>query len=283
VSATPVAAVTGAGAGFGAALVERCHAAGYAVAVLDLDGVAAERTAMAIAEQGGTAKAWPVDVADRSALDRTADEVRSSFGRCDLLFANAGVQQFGALENLSAQDWQWLLSVNLLGTVNTVCTFLPLMRATDGNRHVVLTSSDSVLAPSGRLGGYIVTKAGVRAFGDVLATELTDDGIGVTVVFPSGMITDILGNSAASRPATLGPVVLRDNDVAYVSAHAAPKPGDVLMPADAAAGLLEQVLENQRYIVTHGSSRSAFEARVGELRDAYERMARLRQQEGPNT
>jgi len=270
----PVAVITGAGSGFGAALAARCQGAGYAIAVLDIDGDAAKRTAASLETAGGTAIAGAVDVADRRALDDAAAEVRSALGRCDLLFANVGVQQISTLEGFSDNDWQWLLSVNVKGTIDTVFSFLPLMRDTSGDRHVVFTASDSVLAPSPRIGPYIVSKAAVTAFADVLALELADEGIGVTTVFPSGMITNHLVSSEAARPAALGPWRLREEDMAVVSVNAAPTPADIASPEDAAANVLEQVLDNHRYVVTHGTSRARFQARVARLNEAYHRMER---------
>jgi NAD(P)-dependent dehydrogenase (short-subunit alcohol dehydrogenase family) len=272
----PVAVITGAGAGFGAAIAKECQSIGYAVAALDIDAAAAERTAETLRAAGGTAISRGVDVGDRGQLAAAAAAVRSLLGRCDLLFANVGVQQIGPLERFTEQDWQWILSVNVLGTVHTVMAFLPLVRETSGDRHVVLTSSNSVLAPSPRIGPYIMSKAAVTAFGEVLATELEGEGIGVTIVFPSGMVTNQLQNSRAARPAASGPWELREEDMKVVSKHAAPTPADVALPSDAAVGLLEQVLANQRYVVTHGSSRTRFEARVAELRAAHERMERAR-------
>ena len=63
-----------------------------------------------------------VDVADRQALDAAATEVREALGRCDLLFANVGVQQLSLLEHFTDDDWRWMLSVNLMGTIATVFT-----------------------------------------------------------------------------------------------------------------------------------------------------------------
>lgn len=275
----PVAVITGAGAGFGAALAKRCQSSGYAIAVLDIDGDAAMRTAAALKRAGGTAIAMKVDISDRGALGSAAAEVRSTLGRCDLLFANAGVQQISALEGFLDNDWQWLLSVNVKGTIDTVFSFLPLMRDTSGDRHVVFTASDSVLAPSPGIGPYIVSKAAVTAFADVLALELADEKIGVTTVFPSGMLTNYLESSQAARPAALGPWRLREEDMAVVSAHAAPTSADVVSPEDAAANVLEQVLDGHRNVVTHGTSRARFQARVAGLCEAYERMERYDTQE----
>jgi NAD(P)-dependent dehydrogenase (short-subunit alcohol dehydrogenase family) len=272
----PVAVITGAGAGFGAAIAEQCRDRGYAVAALDIDAAAAERTAATLRAAGGTAIARKVDVSDRRQLTAAADAVRAELGRCDLLFANVGIQQIAPLERFSEQDWQWMLSVNVLGAVHTVMAFLPLLRETRGDRHVVLTSSNSVLAPSPRIGPYIMSKAAVTAFGEVLAAELEDEAIGVTIVFPAGMITSQLQNSRAARPPGTGVWELREEDMKVVSAHSAPTPADVATPAAAAAGLLDQVLASRRYVVTHGSSRARFEARVAELLEAHDRMERAR-------
>jgi NAD(P)-dependent dehydrogenase (short-subunit alcohol dehydrogenase family) len=78
-----------------------------------------------------------------------------------------GVQQFGPLELLAPDDWQWVLSVNVIGTANTVAAFLPLLRAADGPRHIVLTSSVAALAPSPRQGAYIASKFAVTGYGEV--------------------------------------------------------------------------------------------------------------------
>ncbi len=126
--------------------------------------------------------------------------------------------QFGPLEQITAEDWQWLLSVNVIGTANTVNAFLPLLRAADGPRHIVLTSSVAALAPSPRQGAYITTKFAVTGYGDVLRQELADDGIGVTVLFPNGMMTNHLESSRAARPGELGESVLRDEDLEVVIA-----------------------------------------------------------------
>lgn len=271
-----VAVITGAGSGFGAAIAHQCAADGLAVAALDISAASAEATASSLRDRGAAAIAISVDVADREALARAAEIVTRELGRCELLFANVGVQQFGSLDRLTPDDWQWLLSVNVLGTVQTVDAFLPLMRNTVGHRHIVLTSSDSVLAPTPRIGGYIVTKAAVMSYGDVLRLELADEDIAVTVLFPSGMTTNHLDSSRAARPAKLGPSMLHLDDLAYVSTHAAPGPDDIATPQSAAAGVLLQVRANVPFVVTHGSSRDRFEPRVQQLLAAYQSMVERR-------
>ncbi len=192
------AVITGAGSGLGAAMAGAFAAEGMGIAALDINREAAESTATGLAAGGTDALARAVDVADRATLDDAAAAVGERFGACNVLCANVGVQQFGALEKLTADDWQWILSVNVIGTANTVDAFLPLLRASEGPRHIVLTSSVAALVPSPRQGAYIASKFAVTGYGDVLRHELADDGIGVTIVFPAGMITNHIESSRAT-------------------------------------------------------------------------------------
>ncbi|TMK60929.1 MAG: SDR family NAD(P)-dependent oxidoreductase, partial [Actinobacteria bacterium] len=256
-----VAVITGAGSGLGAALAQRFAAEGMRVAALDINADHAGRTADAVRASGVDALSTRVDVADPSSLADAAREVAATFGACNVLCANVGVQQFGALDVLTAEDWQWVLSVNVLGTVQTVNAFLPLLRASSGRRHIVLTSSVAALAPTPRQGAYVVSKFAVTGYGDVLRQELASEGIGVTIVFPAGMITTHLESSRAARPAALGESVLRDEDIEVVVATAAPQPEDVLSPEDAIGHLLPDLLANRPYVITHGSAGAAVDER----------------------
>ncbi len=247
-----------------------------AVAALDISGENAASTAEQIVDQGGRAISVAVDVADASQLAAAAERVNDEFGRCDHLFANVGVQQFGRLDRLTSDDWDWLLSVNVKGTAQTVNAFLPLLRSTDGPRGIALTSSDSALAATARLGGYIVTKAAVMAYGDVLRLELAEEEISVTTIFPAGMMTTHLDSSRAARPELLGPSLLDMDDLTYVATNAAPSAGDLLDAEQAVTGLLAAVVDGTPYFVTHGSSRGRFEPRVHEIIGAYDDMAARR-------
>jgi len=158
------AVVTGAGSGLGAALARTLAEAGVNVALLDIDAEAAAANAAAIAEEAGvTTTSAPVDIGDTASLVTAAEHVRVTLGGCDILCSNVGVQQFGAIDKLTEQDWQWVLNVNVLGTVRTVREFLPMLRQGSGFRRIVFTASSSVLAPSVRLGAYQTSKFAVSA------------------------------------------------------------------------------------------------------------------------
>jgi NAD(P)-dependent dehydrogenase (short-subunit alcohol dehydrogenase family) len=212
-SLSGTAVVTGAGSGLGAALVERFASAGMSVVALDIDGERAEQTARAVREADGKAAALQVDVANRSAVEDAAKFASQTFGACNVLCANVGVQQFGAVERLTEQDWRWVLDVNVLGVVNTVSAFLPLLRATSGNRRILLTSSSAALVPGVRLAAYTASKFAVMGYGETLRLELALEGIGVSILFPAGMRTRHLESSARARPAEIGKWAIQPDDI----------------------------------------------------------------------
>ena len=107
--------VTGAGSGLGEAMVDAFAAEGMGVAALDINGEAAESVAARLTAAGTEALAAGVDVADRASLDDAAAVVADRFGSCNIVCANVCVMQFGPLEQITADDWQWLLSVNVIG------------------------------------------------------------------------------------------------------------------------------------------------------------------------
>ena len=278
-----VAVITGAGSGLGAAMADVFARAGLAVVALDLDAERAAATERALRDQGFPALSAGVDVADPGSLEAAAELTRSTFDRCTVLCANVGVQQFGALDRLSDQDWQWVLSVNVLGTVHTVNAFLPLLRATSGPRHIVLTASSAVFTPAARLGAYATTKYAVVGYGEALRLELEPEGIGVSILFPSGMPTRHLESSVAARPAALGPSVTRDDDIDVMLASRDYDPSaDALAPELAVRTLLRDLGDNRRYIITHGDFRDQLVARGRELLDAYDRRSDAAPPDGPS-
>jgi NAD(P)-dependent dehydrogenase (short-subunit alcohol dehydrogenase family) len=268
-----IAVITGAGSGLGAALARLFARTGMAVAALDIDEGSAQETASVLADElGAKTTALRVDVGDAASVAAAARHVESTLGGCDVLCANVGVQQFGAIDRLSEQDWQWVLDVNVLGVVRTVREFLPLLRARSGWRRIVLTASTSVLAPAVRLGAYQASKFAVMGFGETLREELAGEGIGVTVLFPGGMSTRHLQSSVSARPARLGASALRPDDVAAMLAHRPVADGDMVTPDHAIRNLLADLLADRAYVVTHGSHRAAYEQRRDAMDAAHDRM-----------
>jgi len=270
-----IAVVTGAGSGLGAAMARVFAGAGMSVAALDIDGAAAEVTAEALAaELGVPTTAVRVDVGDAASVAGAARRVRDALGGCDLLAANVGVQQFGALDRLTEQDWQWVLDVNVMGTVRTVREFLPLLRARAGWRRIVLTASAGVLDPMVRLGAYQTSKFAIVGFGETLRQELAAEGIGVSLLFPAGMATRHLESSALARPAELGPSVTLSDDIQMMLASRPVTAGDVATPEHAVRNLLRDLLADETYVLTHGSYRDEYNRRRDAMDAAFDRMER---------
>jgi NAD(P)-dependent dehydrogenase (short-subunit alcohol dehydrogenase family) len=268
-----VAVVTGAGSGFGAAMARKFAEAGMAIAALDIDEAAAEATAAALADELGVpTTSVRTDVGDAGSVASAAKQVEALLGGCDLVCANVGVQQFGAIDRLTEEDWAWVINVNIMGTVRTVREFLPLLRQRDGWRHIVLTSSLGALVPGVRLGAYQTTKFAVMGFGETLRLELADEGIGVTVLFPAGMTTRHLESSALARPAELGESVTLPDDIEAMMATLPMGDSDLATADHAARNLLDEILANQPYVLTHGSYRPEYHKRRDAIEAAFDRL-----------
>jgi NAD(P)-dependent dehydrogenase (short-subunit alcohol dehydrogenase family) len=246
---------------------------GAAIAVLDNADTAAESTAAAIAEAHGVSTtSLRVDVGDPASILDAARHVQETLGGCDLLAANVGVQQFGAIDRLTDDDWRFVLDVNVLGTVRTVRAFLPLLRERSGFRRIVLTASLSVLAPAVRMAAYQTSKFAVMGFGETLRHELAPEGIGVSLLFPGGMITGHLQSSAEARPAALAATGAVDDDLTAMLTHRPVGAEDVVMPDHAIRNLLADLEADHPYIVTHGTVRADYLERHDAMTAALDRM-----------
>ena len=160
-----------------------------------------------------------------------------------------------------------------MGVVHTVDAFLPLLRASTGERHIVLTSSSSAFTPGVRLGAYVTSKFAVTGYGEVLREELAPEGIGVTIVFPAGMSTRHLESSKLARPDELGESVMLPDDIdAMMSSRDMKEATHVATPEHAVRNLVADLQANEPYVITHGAYRPQVEARFARIIDAFRRM-----------
>ena len=139
-----------------------------------------------------------LDITDRAAYAAAREETEKVFGPVDLLCNTAGVSQFGPLEQASYDDWDWEIDVNLKGMVNGVMTFLPRMIERKSG-HIVNTASMSAFVALPRTSIYCTTKYAVRGYSECLQMELEKFGIGVSILCPGGVNTNI-HESVLSRP-----------------------------------------------------------------------------------
>jgi len=269
------AVVTGGGSGIGRGIALGLAAEGMKVAVLDLNPQAATRVADEISSQGGQSLAIAVDVTSSEALAAAAKEVVSHFGGANLLCANAGVMlPLGPLSEKTESDWEYVFSVNVHGVVKTVDAFLPALRAAD-EAHIVNTASlGGVLSvPQIPLGVYIASKYACVGYSECLRGELAGEGIGVSVLCPGVVESDLYQSSAKQRPEHFGGpqnVTMPEVDAGGDSAVA-----PTAMPAeDVGPIVVRAVRENRLHIFTHPDALPAVEKRFAGMRADFEAEAK---------
>ena len=193
-------AVTGAGSGIGRATALAFAAAGAELVVSDIDGVAAAEIATAIADAGGVAHPYVVDVADADAVERYADLVCAEHGVPDIVVNNAGVGVAGSFLDTPAEQFDRVIDVNLGGVVNGCRAFAGrlVQRGTGG--HIVNVASMAAYAPLSSLNAYCTSKAAVYMFSDCLRAELSTAGIGLTTICPGLINTNIVSATGFHAP-----------------------------------------------------------------------------------
>jgi len=265
-----IAVITGGASGFGLALGGCCAASGMAVALLDLDGDRARAEADRLGRDHGVETVGlHVDVADERSVDAVASSVGARFGRADVVISNVGVQLFGGLESFTDDEWRWVLDVNVIGSARVARLFLPLLRRSTGGR-IAFTTSSSVLDPASRLGAYQSSKFAVWGLAETLRLEVGHEGITVSIILPSGMMSLHLETSEAAQPAHLRRPVADQEDLTAMMASNPGMTAMVATPEEAASGVLEAILAGERYVITHGDLVGAIESRCSDLRRAAE-------------
>jgi NAD(P)-dependent dehydrogenase (short-subunit alcohol dehydrogenase family) len=179
--------------------------------VADIDPDAAQAVAKRIEERGGSACAERTDGTDPEALEALAGAALHHFGAVHLLSSNVGVILDRPLGQMTARDWDWILEFNFLSAVRAVAAFLPHLRAHGGEAHIVHTASmAAVLAtPPSRevpahIGAYTATKHALLGYSEILRAELAPEGIGVSVLCPGLVRSNLPATAARHRPLRYG-------------------------------------------------------------------------------
>jgi len=189
-----VAVLTGAGGGIGRATAlalarRHCH-----LALADIDAAGLAETAALLANLGVRITTHPLDVADREAVRALPGRVHDAHKRVDLLINNAGVALGGSFEQVSEEDFDWLMDINFNGVVRMTRAFLPLLRRSDEARIVNVSSIYGIVSPPGQA-AYSASKFAVRGFSNALRHELEGSTVAVSVVHPGGVATAIARNA----------------------------------------------------------------------------------------
>ena len=187
-----------------------------------------------------------VDVTDRAAMARAADEAEAVFGKVHVLCNNAGIAIIKPMDTATYEDWDHTMSVNLGGVINGVMSFIPKLKAHGEGGHIVNTSSmGGLLALPGGGGIYSTSKFAVRGLSEALRLGLSADNVGVSVLFPGLTRSRISAGPNAQTDPGLDP-----NAVG-------------MDPLKLGEAVLKGIRNNEPFIIAHGE----FKAEVQELFD----------------
>lgn len=194
---TRVAVVTGGASGMGESTCHELGRRGHKVAVVDLNGEAAQRVTEELQARGVPALAVAADVSDRAAVDEAFAKVRSELGPVHVLVTSAGLVDFTPFLEISPQLWQRLLDVNLTGTFHCAQAAIPDMLEAGWGR-IVMISSSSAQRGSPGMAHYAASKGALISFTRSLAREYGSAGITVNNIPPSGIETPMQRQSQAA-------------------------------------------------------------------------------------
>jgi short-subunit dehydrogenase len=189
-----IAAITGGGSGIGRALAEQLARLGCHLALIDIDQGRLDEVAGACTRNGLSITTHVADVRDRDRMKALADEVAEAQGGVQILVNNAGVTAWASFEEMSFEDLDWVLGVNLQGVINGCKFFLPYLRK-EAEAHIVNVSSLLGIVSVRHQAAYCMSKSAVRALSEVLDAELEGSPINVSVVHPGGVATNFVTDS----------------------------------------------------------------------------------------
>jgi NAD(P)-dependent dehydrogenase (short-subunit alcohol dehydrogenase family) len=256
------AVVTGGASGIGRGLCESFAAAGLAVAVADIDAAGAASVAAALRERGARAVAIEADVTAPDSLERLAEQSFRELGAIHVLCNNAGVIVGGTLQEATEEDWRWILGVNLGGVINGCRAFVPRFLEQGQGGHIVNTASIGGFLSGPGLGLYCTTKFAVVGFSDALRAELAPHGIGVSILCPGGVKTNLI-EADRNRPAELAATGGRADSLRGL-VEAGIDPGEV------GAHVLRGIEADAHFIFTHAGFRSLFDDRFQTVLAAFD-------------
>ena len=262
-----VAAITGAGSGFGREFARMGAQLGMRLALSDVQPDALAATVGELKDASAALSSYVVDVADPAQVKQWSDRVHQHFGGVNLLMNNAGVGGGGYLWESTDQDWQWVIGVNLMGVVHGVQHFVPRMLEANARGewgHVVNTASMAGWLAPPLMGVYNVSKHAVVALSETLYHDLQMAGstIGVSILSPAFVPTGI-AESDRNRPAHLAnisPASTASQEKAYNATAKAVSSGR--MTAKEVAQLtFDAIQANRFYVFTHPQILPSLQAR----------------------
>jgi NAD(P)-dependent dehydrogenase (short-subunit alcohol dehydrogenase family) len=234
-----VAVITGAGSGIGRALAHRLAREKMSLALADVDSAGLTETMEQLGGPSDSRSCHLVDVSDRARMERFAAEVVERHGRVTLLMNVAGVAMHGTFEQLTIDEFDWLMKINFYGVLYGVANFLPVLRKQPRAHIVNVSSIYGIIAPAGQT-AYCASKFAVRGFTEALLHELEGSSVSVSCVHPGGIRTPIAKRArigGKSDPKSRAVTLAMFDEVAVTS------------PEQAADRIVNGVLANESRII----------------------------------
>ncbi|MFZ2738348.1 MAG: SDR family oxidoreductase [Burkholderiaceae bacterium] len=269
--ANKTAVISGAGSGFGLETARLAAGLGMNLVLLDVQQDALDQAAQELQSGGSKLLAIQVDVSNAGEMEQMAQMVAQRFGAPHLVFNNAGVSVGGLVWENTAQDWEWVLGVNLMGVVHGVRLLTPMMLAAAKQDphyqgHIVNTASMAGLLNPPNMGIYNVSKHAVVALSETLYQDLAlvTDQISASVLCPFFVPTAI-SNSQRNRPAELAANPSSPSQLlGQAMSDKAVRSGKV--SASAVAQLVfDAVRQNQFYIYSHPKAIASVQTRMEDI------------------
>ncbi len=261
--------ITGGASGIGFAMAQAFLNEGMNVAIADIDADALASAETRLAGSNAKVLAVQLDVTDRDQYQAVADSVEAALGNIHVVCNNAGVYRGGSLDAVTYEDWDWVMGVNLGGVVNGIQTLVNRLKAHGEGGHIVNTSSMAGVMTSPGLGVYNASKFAVVGMSEALRTDLEAFDIGVSVLCPGMVRTQIL-DSERTRPDQF--------EVNEASANEAAQAHSEMMnlamnagiePSEVADLVVQGIKENQLYLFPHPEMKEAVVARMTALAEAF--------------
>ncbi|MGX9792875.1 SDR family NAD(P)-dependent oxidoreductase [Mycobacterium sp. MMS18-G62] len=252
--------ITGGANGIGLATAREFARRGARVMLGDIDRSALDDAVATLRADGIDAHGVVCDVRKLDDVARLADEAFRVFGDVHVVFNNAGIAYAGPIVETSHDDWRFVIDVDLWGPIHGVEAFLPRLIAQGADSHMVFTSSFAGLIPNVGLGPYCVAKYGVVALAETLSREARASGIGVSVLCPMIVETNLLANTERVRSADYGAAT---PSAAETVEQLASDPTDdsVLNVEDVARLTADAILANRLYVLPHRAARDSIRRR----------------------
>ena len=249
--------VTGAASGIGLALTKAFIQEGMQVVLADIEKEPLQKAVAELEEQGHSVLGIQLDVSEEKAVQDALEKAQAHFGNVHVLCNNAGVGSVLKWEEQSYEMVQWVMNVNFGGVFHGIRTFIPHMKEHGEGGHIINTASilGHIAAP--QLGLYCASKYAVVALSESLRIELQGSGIGISLLCPGWVVTNIM---KADRHRDDTPLVDEER-----KAQLEEEIAQGLTPESVALQVVEAIKENRFYVFTNPETKPAIQARYHEI------------------